>query len=350
MNRPAHVQLLESMPPRMTATTVEPLRMPEPARYRTEPRRRPAEPEPTRTVNLPIALLTLGESPRLDGQDEEHIARLADLDGPFPPILVDRRTLQVIDGTHRLLAAVLRRQETIEAELFDGTPADAFLRAVQANVTHGFPLTQADRRKAAARIIFSHPHMSDRAIAKVAGLGAKTVAAIRRQSGESLPPVAARVGRDGRVRPLDAAEGRRRVAELLAENPSASLRRVARDAGVSPATAGDVRKRLASGEFATPTAAPRTRAATAAQNPDVTPALLLEKLLRDPSLRQNEMGRHLLALLRHSARGAQQWTDLAAAVPAHCTPMVRQLAQQYTQMWAQLAESMTDRATGAGAG
>lgn len=89
-----------------------------------------------------IALLVPGESPRLEGQDEEHVARLAEIDAPLPPILVDRRSMQVIDGTHRLMAAILRGRATIEVEFFDGNPADAFLHAVKANVTHGFPLSR----------------------------------------------------------------------------------------------------------------------------------------------------------------------------------------------------------------
>ncbi|MCX4231292.1 MULTISPECIES: helix-turn-helix domain-containing protein [Streptomyces] len=156
--------------------------------------------------------------------------------------------MRVIDGMHRLLAARLRGQQTIEVEFFDGSPEDAFLRAVASNVPHGLPLSLADRRTAAARIIASHPQMSDRAIARAAGLGAKAVAAIRRRSSGGVPQLGARVGRDGKVRPLSSVEGRRRAAELIAERPQASLREVARYAGISPATVSDVRKRLESGQ------------------------------------------------------------------------------------------------------
>lgn len=313
------------------------------------------------SVALPIAMLSPGESPRLEGHDAAHVARLAEIEGPLPPILVDRRTLRVIDGMHRLLAALMRGEQTIEARFFDGTPADAFLAAVHANVAHGFPLSQADRRAAAARIIASHAHMSDRAIAEVAGLGAKTVAGIRRTSAQGQSPV--RIGRDGRARPVDAVAGRRRVAALISQHPWASARELARYAGVSPATASDVRKRLERGEEPAPGGDERgereeVRAPSAefperaeAQDPPVDPATLsldpaavLEKLLRDPSLRFKEEGRQLLWLLRQNAISAQRWTELTAAVPPHCGNLVGQLAQQYAQLWGEFAREMERQA------
>ena len=122
------------------------------------------------------------------------------------------------------MAASLQGRETIDVIFFDGSEADIFLRAVQENIAHGLPLSQADRRAAVERIIASHPHMSDRAISHSVGLAAKIVADIRRRSSEDLPQLNARVGRDGRVRPVDSGEGRRRAAELLAQHPEASLR------------------------------------------------------------------------------------------------------------------------------
>lgn len=320
-------------------------------------------------VSVPVALILAGESPRLEGSDPAHIERLAEIDGLLPPILLERRTLKVIDGTHRLMAAILRGSTTIQARLFDGSPADAFLYAVHANVAHGFPLSQADRRAAARRIIASHPHMSDRAIAEVAGLGAKTVAAIRRRSQDAAAQSAVRIGRDGRARPVNAAEGRRRVAEMITRYPQASLRELARHAGVSPATASDVRKRLDRGEPAAPEpgraaepgpgrAEPAERPASdAAEHPAegfgqagravaapvVDPVALLEKLMRDPSLRHKDEGKRLLRLLRQNAVDARRWAELAAVVPPHCGSLVGQLAQQYAVLWTDLAGRMAGR-------
>jgi ParB-like chromosome segregation protein Spo0J len=305
-------------------------------------------------VAVPILALRPGDSPRSGGEDKAHIARLAEAETPLPPILVERRTMRVIDGMHRFLAASLRGQETVDVEFFDGKPEDAFLCAVEANVTHGLPLSLADRRAAAERIIASHPQMSDRAIGRTTGLAARTVAAIRRSSGDGGLQLNARVGRDGRVRPLSSAEGRRRAAALLAEHPGASLREVARGAGVSPATARDVRRRLERGEEPVPArpgavdtddaAEPGLGGRPERREPAPPDPAAVEKLLRDPSLRHNEQGRRLLRVLQVNAVEAHEWTCVIAAVPPHCTSIVVQVARQYAQMWYMVAQDLDKRA------
>lgn len=324
-----------------------------------------AEPREPQCVEVPIAVLTAGESPRSAGEDEEHITRMAETEEQLPPILVDRRTMRVIDGMHRLAAARLRGQQTISVRLFDGSADDAFLRSVEANVVHGLPLSQADRRAAAARIVATHPHMSDRSIARASGLGAKTVAAIRQGSGAG-PQENLRVGRDGRVRPLSSVQGRQRAAEVLAEHPQASLREVARIAGISPTTVSDVRKHLEAGQdpggtgreprpqvdVDTTAARERSTAPLAAavsptvqrmQPPQADPAAVLEKLLRDPALRHRESGRQLLRLLQHNAIGQQMWADLAAAVPPHSGSLVAHLARRYAETWTEFAQELGER-------
>lgn len=319
-------------------------------------------------VSVPVLSLRPADSPRVNGEDKVHIAQLAQTETPLPPILVDRRTMRVIDGMHRLMAASLQGRETIDVVFFDGNEADVFLRGVQENVAHGLPLSQADRRAAASRIIASHPHMSDRAIGHCVGLAAKTVAAIRRDSSDEMPQGNTRVGRDGRVRPLDISVGRRRAAEFLAQQPDASLRDVARAAGISPATVLDVRKRLKRGQSPVPetslgSAARKDASANDAQPgadrdgtsvqairpsarnaapPD--PATAVEKLLRDPSLRSNERCKGMLRLLHVNAAAAEQLPDAAAAVPPHSLGIVGQLARQYAMMWQNFAKELDGRA------
>jgi ParB-like chromosome segregation protein Spo0J len=317
-------------------------------------------------VSVPILSIQPGDSPRLNGEDKAHIARLAEIDAELPPILVDRRTMRVVDGMHRLLAASLQGHETINVIFFNGSDADRFLRAVEENVTHGLPLSQADRRAAAERIIELQPQMSDRAIGRSTGLAAKTVAAIRRRSAGDAPQVNARIGRDGKVRPLDSGDGRRRAAEILAEKPKASLRDVAKAAGISPATVLDVRKRVERGEPPVPARPdarepdPRAAAVTgddsAAGNRGTRPAVpirgseapppaaTVDKLLRDPSLRNSDSGRQMLRLLQATAVGADQLPDLSATLPPHCVLIVAQLARQYAQMWHAFATGLSQRA------
>src|ERR1700722_9733664 len=90
--------------------------------------------KPIEVTAVSIISLRSGESPRLNGEDKAHIARLAETEGPLPPILVDRRSMRVIDGMHRLMAAALNGQETIDVMFFDGSEPDVFLRAVEENV------------------------------------------------------------------------------------------------------------------------------------------------------------------------------------------------------------------------
>ncbi|MBQ1050209.1 ParB-like nuclease domain-containing protein [Micromonospora sp. C51] len=317
-----------------------------------------------------LARLSLGRSPRLGGTDEEHVARLAEVDGELPPIIVDRRTMQVVDGAHRFMAAALNGRASISVEFFDGTAEDAFLRAVEANVTHGLPLSRAERRAAAARIIASHAEMSDRAIAKVVGMAAKIVAEIRHaaQDVSSLP--AARVGRDGRSRPSSTVEGRLKAAKLLEDHPQSSLREVAKSSGISPSTVGDVRRRLARGEDPVrqahasdesrrpdpprslrPVATPDARVSPArrrlesrplrASLPTVAdPASVVTKLAHDPSLRYNQAGRQLLRLLQANASSLRESASLASAVPSYSVPIMVQLARRYAQLWDDFAQEL----------
>lgn len=307
---------------------------------------RPIPARAAQPVTVPILSLRPADSPRLNGEDKAHIARLAEVEEPLPPILVDRKTMRVIDGMHRLMAASSQGRESIEVVFFEGSEADAFLRAVRANISHGLPLSQADRRAAAERLIASHPHMSDRAIAQVAGLAAQTVAAVRRRSADESARSAIRVGRDGRLRPVDTTESRRRAAELLRSQPNATLRKVARVCGLSPATVLDVRRRLDRGESPVPartTAPAETKTAVPAQLQELS--VLVERLLRDPSLRGNERGRGMLRLLQqHNAVGGRQLLDVATALPPHCVTAVTQCARHYESMWHDFANALDERA------
>jgi ParB-like chromosome segregation protein Spo0J len=195
--------------------------------------------------SVPVASIRQGYSPRLGGEDQEHVRRLAECDvTTLPPIVVHRPTMRVIDGMHRLRVAALQGRDRIDVEYFDGSEEEAFARAVELNVAHGLPLTLADRKAAAAWILAWRPEISDRAVAAMAGLSPKTAGAIRSRAPEEIPQVHERVGSDGRRHPLDRAEGRRRAAEALAARPGAPLREVAASAGVSPGTARRVRELL----------------------------------------------------------------------------------------------------------
>jgi len=281
---------------------------------------------------------------------------LAKLDERLPPIIVHRQTMRVIDGTHRLGAAVLRGDEMIEARLFDGTEQEAFVLAVRTNIAHGLPLSLADRTRAAERIIASRPDWSDRAIASATGLGARTVGNVRRrvQDGSDTELTQARRGLDGRVRPLDNAEGRLRALVIIEKRPEASLREIAREAGVSPTTVRDVRQRVQRGEDPVPQV--RRRRGTAKDVEQGTngvsagPALvaMLQGLQNDPSLRFSESGRTVLRWILSRAVRSDERLDVAAKVPPHCTYIIANVARACADEWLQLANELDRRNTGPG--
>lgn len=96
-------------------------------------------------TRLPLADIVQPDSPRLSGLNDEHARLLAHSEATLPPILVNRRTMRVVDGAHRLLAAKLRGQETIDVHFCDCDNDEAFVLAVEKNVTHGLPLSRAER-------------------------------------------------------------------------------------------------------------------------------------------------------------------------------------------------------------
>jgi ParB-like chromosome segregation protein Spo0J len=294
------------------------------------------------TFVIPVDSVSCGSSPRLSGEDADHVRALAESATIPPPIVVHRPTMRVIDGAHRLRAAQLRGQRHIEVQYFDGTEDEAFVFSVRANLSHGLPLTLADRLAAARRIITVHPDWSDRRVGAIAGLAGTTVASLRKQVPRSTAAQSsARVGADGRVRPLDSGERRRRASELIKERPDASIREIARTVGIAPSTALDVRDRVRKGMDPVP-----RQARARAKDKLVTPAVDLDRdallaiLRRDPSLRFTESGRMLLRWLDVNTAAAEEWGRHLHSVPEHCTKLVADLSRLVGQSWLCFADQL----------
>jgi hypothetical protein len=207
----------------------------------------------------------------------------------------------------------------------------------------GAPRTYADRTAAAARLLRSHPQWSNRWIASVTGLSSKTVAAIRRRVCAESPQPQTRIGRDGRVRPLNSSQGRRLASQLMLENPNASLREIGLAARISPTTARDVRERLRRGDDPVPERQ-RQPSTTDQQHRVValpsTPRSRLDSLRRDPSLRFTEDGRLLLRLLDVIALDPTRLDRMAHNVPDHCLDLVAELAGECARFWQAFAEAV----------
>jgi ParB-like chromosome segregation protein Spo0J len=293
-----------------------------------------------------ISALRAGESPRLAGESSDHVRALAASGSLFPPIVVHRETMRVIDGMHRLRAAMLLARSEVEARWFDGHPDDAFVLAVEANTATGLPLSTADRKAAAARIITTHPSRSDRWIGSVTGLAASTVGAIRRCSTIRDGQSNRRVGRDGRTRPVDAGRGRLLAAELMRAAPDRSLREIARAAGIAPSTALDVRNRLREGENPQPAgrSAGRRPDAERASEPDVDPGTVLGALRNDPSLRFTESGRGLLRWLGLHVLDDRVAAALIGDLPPHCAGAVAALARHNAEFWSRFGDRLAELA------
>jgi ParB-like chromosome segregation protein Spo0J len=292
-------------------------------------------------VMVPVGMPLPADSPRLDGENRDHIRLLAEATAPLPPILVHRSTMRVIDGMHRLRAAMLRGDTEIAVEFFDGTEMEAFARAVRENVTHGLPLSRADREAAAARIIASHGEWSNRAAAEATGLSPTTVAAIRARSSDQAGQSNTRVGRDGRRRPVDPAEGRMKAQALLATRPGASLREIASESGISISTALDVRRRIERGEDPvrrTQNSGKQPMDAEAAAADRTYP--ILQSLRMDPSLRFSETGRTLLQWLSVHEMTTGDTGQVIESIPEHCRENVAKLAWSCAEIWRQLAQTL----------
>jgi hypothetical protein len=300
---------------------------------------------------MPVSSLLPADSPRQAGEDIQHTRMLARIDERLPPIIVHRSTMRVIDGMHRLGAALLRGDEMIEVRLFEGSEKDAFLLAVHSNIEHGLPLSPADRISAAERIVTSHPTWSDRAIALAAGISARAVGNIRGrlQVGRDADIVRMRIGRDGRVRPLDNSEGRLKASAIIEERPRASLREIAREAGISASTVRDVRHRVERGEDPVPQ---KWRRRDSAEPGEATvnrlpegPGLasMLQGLQTDPSLRFTESGRGLLRWVLARAIRSDERVGVVDKVPPHCSYIMVNVARACADEWLKLANALEQR-------
>lgn len=310
-------------------------------------------------VEIPISSLSISDSPRLRGESADHVRALAAAQVDLPPILVHRRAMCVIDGVHRLRVAELRGQRTIAVQFFNGDEGDAFVLAVKSNITHGLPLSLADKKYAARRIITSHPQWSDRMIAAVTGLAAKTIAEIRKRPLALSVSPGVRVGQDGRVRPVDPTERRRAALRLIEGNPSLSLREIARIVGISPETARDVRNRMHRGENplvrrqrvhesrngAVRDGHGRIEGIRPSQMPSQDRMAMVQRLRADPALRFSQSGRALLRLLCLHTMSDEAWEQIIQNVPAHCREAVANLARECAYLWLHIAERVDQKKT-----
>lgn len=144
-----------------------------------------------------------------DAVVQEYAERMQD-GAVFPPVIVvyDGENYWLADGFHRLHALKLLEREAIDCLVYEGTLRDAILVAVKANSTHGLRRTNADKRRAAVKLLEDEEwsKKSNRWIAETCGVSRQLVDLIRNE----LANLANRpmeggfgvhLGQDGKLRP-----------------------------------------------------------------------------------------------------------------------------------------------------
>lgn len=162
----------------------------------------------TRPVKTSDLILLQRYQPRVM-MDDALVAEYAELMsggyGAFPPVEVFRvdSQLVVVDGFHRVHAALKADLKAIPANIRDGSADDALLFSVKANATHGLRRTNEDKRRA-VEMLLDHPtfgKLGKEKLAALAGVSKPTVIDVvrrrqglltaperRKQGGQSLPP------------------------------------------------------------------------------------------------------------------------------------------------------------------
>ncbi|MGH3433418.1 MAG: ParB N-terminal domain-containing protein [Thermocrispum sp.] len=325
--------------------------------------------------DVPVGALSGGLQLRQGGTTAAHVQLLIDAAGTaeLPPILVQEDGFRIIDGLHRLEAAKLRGDHVIKARLLDCTDSEALVLAMEANSAHGLPLSKADRVSGATRVLTAHPDWSDRAIAGITGLSAKTIASLRNRSVDPALLAGKRLGRDGRRRPVTAGEGRRRAAEYILANPSAPLREVAREADVSLGTVHDVSSRLRRGDspernglrapanrpimhpmhagaspvaLAPGSAATPLRRKTHTEGP-VSWAEVAANVAKDPTIRYTDSGKRFLRWMGMHASDPDGWREFVNSVPVHWLSVLAPIADATAKEWTMFAERLRQAGSGA---
>lgn len=180
--------------------------------------------------------------------DAEHVERLTEVLDRCPPILVSEDGA-IIDGEHRVAAARQLGVTDIPAIVVPlGSVAGAeLLLAIEANTSHGLPLSREERRAAVAAVLAVRPEMSDREIARVCGVGRGLVATIRATtscSGGSNDHLNGRIGGDGKRYGTLPPGWREHLEALVRCDPDMTVRALAERTGASVGAAQACRRDL----------------------------------------------------------------------------------------------------------
>jgi len=127
----------------------------------------------------------------------------------LPPTATPAERIQdmylLADGFHRMAAARKLGEKEIEADVREGTRAEAEEFAILANLKHGKPLTRSERKRAVEAMLILHPERANKWIADDMGVDSKTVKTYREnlESRSEIPIVNGFIRRDGEKAPRE---------------------------------------------------------------------------------------------------------------------------------------------------
>lgn len=141
-----------------------------------------------------------------DELNKTTIGQYAECIEQLPPVIVyqterkGKERYLLADGYHRLAAHRQRGVDQIQAEIRQGTDADARLHSLVANCKHGLPLSRIEKRRAIERMLKAVPERADTWIASDLGVDQKTVTGTRErlESSTEIPYSNSLLGQDGR--------------------------------------------------------------------------------------------------------------------------------------------------------
>jgi hypothetical protein len=152
-------------------------------------------------VQVAVDTLVDSRSPVRTTIDPGWVDRLAKAGAPFAPIVVTREG-RLVDGWHRAAAAASLGLTHLDAIVIEAaSEAEVVEAAARANLAR--PLSLADRKAAALRLLALEPTWSDRRVAASTGTSPTSVKTWRPAAcaGVQLDTCSRRSGRDGKQYP-----------------------------------------------------------------------------------------------------------------------------------------------------
>jgi hypothetical protein len=177
----------------------------------------------------------------------------------------------------------------------------------------------------------------------------KLVARLRKVTSPCDPSIEKRLGRDGKLRPVQAGCIRERIADAIRERPGASLRAIAAELCVSPETVRSVKQKLGGGSA--DDQANRTAGARADRE-DVVATLLLLSTPRmvaapawrtDNALQSTPTGADFAKWFEQTFADGDTW-EKAVTVPVSRVYEIADEARRRATWWKTFAEVVESRA------